>query len=171
MALCPGINTLESTSSKNYTHPDNIWVSDTLRQNIVKCDVLPAERPICTDHILIAITIHPLPLIQLVKSRVGRPHQGHGNQTRQTPHPPFTLPVNSRLPSKISKTPSTESSTITSPSPNHPRIEKDGGPPTSRKSAPKYISSHTKSTSLSNGTTSTTPFMNNTANPTMNTHR
>ena len=57
MALRPGVNTLESTSSKNYTRPDNIWVSDTLRQNIVKCDVLPAERPVCTDHIPIAITL------------------------------------------------------------------------------------------------------------------
>lgn len=57
MALRPGINTLESTSSKNYTRPDNIWVSDTLRQNIVKCDVLPSERPVCTDHLPIIITL------------------------------------------------------------------------------------------------------------------
>jgi ribonuclease HI len=56
MALRPGVNTLESTSSKNYTRPDNVWVSDSLRENIIKCDVLPAERPICTDHLPI-ITI------------------------------------------------------------------------------------------------------------------
>src|SRR6202050_1371785 len=30
MALCPGLNTLESTSSKNYTRPDNVWVSDKI---------------------------------------------------------------------------------------------------------------------------------------------
>ena len=35
MALPPGINTLESTSSKNYTRPDNVWVSDELRENIL----------------------------------------------------------------------------------------------------------------------------------------
>src|SRR5882762_11237688 len=39
MALRPGINTLESTSSKNYTRPDNVWVSDSLRETIIKCDV------------------------------------------------------------------------------------------------------------------------------------
>ena len=57
MALCPGVNTLESTSSKNYTRPDNVWVSDTIRDNIIKCDVLPSERPICTDHLPIITTI------------------------------------------------------------------------------------------------------------------
>jgi len=56
MALRPGVNTLESTSSKNYTRPDNVWVSDELTQHITQCDVLPGERPICTDHLPI-ITI------------------------------------------------------------------------------------------------------------------
>jgi hypothetical protein len=42
MALSPGVNTLEFTSSKNYTRPNNVWVSDKLRQNVTLCDVLPA---------------------------------------------------------------------------------------------------------------------------------
>ena len=58
MALRPGVNTLESTSSKNYnTRPDNVWVSDELTQHIIRCDVLPGDRPICTDHLLIATTL------------------------------------------------------------------------------------------------------------------
>jgi hypothetical protein len=57
MALRPGINTLESTSSKNYTRPDNVWVSDELRPNITQCDILPSERLVCTDHLPIITTI------------------------------------------------------------------------------------------------------------------
>jgi hypothetical protein len=57
MVLRPGINTLESTSSKNYTRPDNVWASDELTQNIIRCDVLPGERPVCTDHLPIITTI------------------------------------------------------------------------------------------------------------------
>jgi len=57
MALRPGINTLESTSSKNYTRPDNVWVSDTIWENIIECDVLPSERPACTDHLPIITTL------------------------------------------------------------------------------------------------------------------
>jgi hypothetical protein len=57
MVLRPGINTLESTSSKNYTRPDNVWASDELTQNIIHCDVLPGERPVCTDHLPIITTI------------------------------------------------------------------------------------------------------------------
>ena len=51
MALPPGINTLESTSSKNYTYPDTVWVSNDLCKNILRCNVIPADRPICTDHL------------------------------------------------------------------------------------------------------------------------
>jgi ribonuclease HI len=61
MALRPGVNTLESTSSKNYTRPDNVWVSDELRPNITQCDVLPSERPVCTDHLPIITKIDVSP--------------------------------------------------------------------------------------------------------------
>src|ERR1700677_3279491 len=36
MALRPGVNTLESTSSKNYTRPDNVWVNEELLQNVIQ---------------------------------------------------------------------------------------------------------------------------------------
>jgi len=61
MALRPGINTLKSTSSKNYMRPDNVWISDTIRNNIIKCDVLPSECPICTDHLPIITTLNISP--------------------------------------------------------------------------------------------------------------
>jgi len=35
MALHPSVNTLESTSSKNYMCPNNMWVSDKLTQHII----------------------------------------------------------------------------------------------------------------------------------------
>jgi hypothetical protein len=57
MALHPGVNTLESTGSKNYTHPNNVWVSNELRQNVTLCDVLPAERLVCTNYLPIATTL------------------------------------------------------------------------------------------------------------------
>jgi endonuclease/exonuclease/phosphatase family metal-dependent hydrolase len=61
MALRAGVNTLESTRSKNYTRPDNVWVSDGLRTRITECKVLPTERPICTDHLPIATVIDITP--------------------------------------------------------------------------------------------------------------
>jgi hypothetical protein len=61
MALRPGVNTLESSSSKNYTCPDNVWVSDKLRENVTQCDILPAERRVCMDHLPIVTTINISP--------------------------------------------------------------------------------------------------------------
>jgi len=57
MALRPGLDTLKSSSSKNYTCPDNVWVSDEIHDNIIQCDILPAEHPVCTDHLPIITTI------------------------------------------------------------------------------------------------------------------
>ena len=57
MALRPGVNTLESTSSKNYTRPDNVWINEELLQNVIQCDVLPDQRPVCTDHLPITTVL------------------------------------------------------------------------------------------------------------------
>ncbi|EUC67567.1 reverse transcriptase from transposon X-element protein, putative, partial [Rhizoctonia solani AG-3 Rhs1AP] len=50
MALPRDIPTLQSTSSKNYTRPDNIFMSAPLAEFLVSCDTAPASRPPCTDH-------------------------------------------------------------------------------------------------------------------------
>ncbi|KDN40295.1 hypothetical protein RSAG8_08205, partial [Rhizoctonia solani AG-8 WAC10335] len=54
MALPKDIPTLQSTSSKNYTRPDNVFVSAPLAEALVSCDTAPASRPPCTDHFPIA---------------------------------------------------------------------------------------------------------------------
>jgi hypothetical protein len=46
---------------ENYTHPDNMWVSDELTQNVISCDVLPSKCPICTNHIPIATILNISP--------------------------------------------------------------------------------------------------------------
>lgn len=51
MALPAGLPTLEHTSSKNWTRPDNIWIDDALKAHIVKSDVLGEQRPESTDHL------------------------------------------------------------------------------------------------------------------------
>lgn len=51
MALPAGLPTLEHTTSKNWTRPDNIWVNEALKTHIVKCDVMGDQRPSCTDHL------------------------------------------------------------------------------------------------------------------------
>lgn len=51
MALPHGINTLEHTTSKNWTRPDNVWVDSELIESVAECDILPAKRPNCTDHL------------------------------------------------------------------------------------------------------------------------
>lgn len=42
---------LQSTSSKDWTGPDDVFVSDSLLDSLVKCVTLPNTRPIRTDHI------------------------------------------------------------------------------------------------------------------------
>lgn len=51
MALPAGVPTLEHTTSKNWTRPDNIWVDEALKAHIIKCNVLEKERPVFTDHL------------------------------------------------------------------------------------------------------------------------
>jgi hypothetical protein len=61
MALPKDIPTLQSTSSKNYTRPDNIFLSDTLYASLTLCDNAPESRPPCTDHIPIFTEIDASP--------------------------------------------------------------------------------------------------------------
>lgn len=57
MVLPQGINTLEHTTSKNWTRPDNVWIDSKLIDKVAMCDVLPAKRPNCTDHLPILLTL------------------------------------------------------------------------------------------------------------------
>lgn len=61
MALPAGLPTLEHASSKVWTRPDNVWVDADLIANVVKCDVLEALRPTCTDHLPFMIYLDTAP--------------------------------------------------------------------------------------------------------------
>ncbi|CUA77302.1 putative RNA-directed DNA polymerase from transposon BS [Rhizoctonia solani] len=43
--------TLQSTASKNYTRPDNVFVSRQLVQALVSCQTVPDAQPMHTDHL------------------------------------------------------------------------------------------------------------------------
>ncbi|KEP45734.1 putative reverse transcriptase from transposon X-element protein [Rhizoctonia solani 123E] len=57
MALPRDIPTLQSTSTKNYTRPDNVFLSTALTESLISCNSAPASRPPCTDHFPIATTL------------------------------------------------------------------------------------------------------------------
>lgn len=61
MALPQDIPTLQSTSSKNYTRPDNVFVSSPLYNTLIRCDTAPDSRPPCTDHIPVCTEIDASP--------------------------------------------------------------------------------------------------------------
>ena len=51
MALPEGMPTLRSTSSKNFTRVDNVFLSDTLLNTVIKCTTRPRDLPPRTDHL------------------------------------------------------------------------------------------------------------------------
>ena len=57
MALPKGIPTLEHMCSKRYSRPDNFFCTASFREHVVSCDIDPAHRPACTDHLPIATHI------------------------------------------------------------------------------------------------------------------
>ena len=62
-ALPKNFPTLQSTSTKNWTRPDNTFISTSLMDRLIKCTTLPHLHPICTDHIstltILDTSIHP----------------------------------------------------------------------------------------------------------------
>lgn len=50
MALPKDIPTLEASSTKNLTHPDNVFLSHQLRNRITKFTAIPEQRAVNTDH-------------------------------------------------------------------------------------------------------------------------
>ncbi|KAF8597952.1 hypothetical protein BDV93DRAFT_422628, partial [Ceratobasidium sp. AG-I] len=69
MTLPKDLPTLQSTSSKNYTRPDNVYMSASLADTLVSCDIAPEARPPCTDHIPILTTIASAPVLAPTVSR------------------------------------------------------------------------------------------------------
>ncbi|KAF8601242.1 hypothetical protein BDV93DRAFT_402811, partial [Ceratobasidium sp. AG-I] len=62
MALPKDLPTLQSTSSKNYTRPDNVFISSPLAESLISCSTCPETRPPCTDHLPIATVLDVTPL-------------------------------------------------------------------------------------------------------------
>ncbi|KAH8823378.1 hypothetical protein DL96DRAFT_1559243 [Flagelloscypha sp. PMI_526] len=50
MALPPGIQTLEHFVTGKGSRPDNVWITDHTKDQVLTCDIRPEERPIKTDH-------------------------------------------------------------------------------------------------------------------------
>src|SRR5277367_1481624 len=63
MALPEGIPTLEASTTRNWTRPDNVWYSHAETNPFITCDVDPTLRPPITDH---------LPIISVIDISLGR---------------------------------------------------------------------------------------------------
>ncbi|KAJ1301816.1 hypothetical protein OPQ81_009044 [Rhizoctonia solani] len=50
MALPRDTPMLQSTSSKNFMRPDNVFMSAPLAKTLISCDTAPSSHPPCTDH-------------------------------------------------------------------------------------------------------------------------
>jgi len=51
MMLPPGIATLQSFVTKNWTQVDNVFVSDTFTDRIIKCNTVLESQPVKSDHL------------------------------------------------------------------------------------------------------------------------
>ena len=56
-SLPKDLPTFQSTSSKNWTRPDNVFMSEHLHERLIKCKTIPGLRPVCTDHVPIITAI------------------------------------------------------------------------------------------------------------------
>ncbi|KAG2056084.1 hypothetical protein BDR06DRAFT_825087, partial [Suillus hirtellus] len=52
-----GIPTLQSTSTGNWTHPDNVFGMEHMVNTVISCDTNPALHGPCTDHVPIQLTL------------------------------------------------------------------------------------------------------------------
>jgi Endonuclease-reverse transcriptase len=57
MVLPPGIPTLQSFATKNWTRVDNVFASDTITDRIITCNTVPESQPVKSDHLPITTTI------------------------------------------------------------------------------------------------------------------
>ncbi|KLO04409.1 hypothetical protein SCHPADRAFT_790171, partial [Schizopora paradoxa] len=57
MALPASLPTLEACSTGNLTRVDNVFVSRSLREDVVQCSTQPEDRPGKTDHYPITTTL------------------------------------------------------------------------------------------------------------------
>ncbi|QRW06107.1 Reverse transcriptase from transposon X-element protein [Ceratobasidium sp. AG-Ba] len=62
MALPKDIPTLQATRTKNFTRPDNVFLSSSLSMGLVSCNTLPDCSPPNTDHLPIVTEIAAEPL-------------------------------------------------------------------------------------------------------------
>jgi hypothetical protein len=75
LTLPKGVPTLEQASTKNWTWPDNVFVSLPLLGAVIRCDVDPGHRPPKADHPPILTTLdletHTAPKTELATHRLG----------------------------------------------------------------------------------------------------
>lgn len=86
--LPKGIPTLIATNTGNYTRPDNMFVSESLVNNVPTCTTIPALRPVKTDHI---------PIQTIIKTRVQIEQQKPRRNYVKTDWPMFEWKLKYRL--------------------------------------------------------------------------
>ncbi|KNZ75215.1 hypothetical protein J132_03936, partial [Termitomyces sp. J132] len=57
MALWLGMPTLESMSTKNLMRPNNVFITHSLREQVMRCKVLRSKTPLNTNHFLIVMEL------------------------------------------------------------------------------------------------------------------
>jgi len=57
MTLPKDIPMLQALSTGNHTRPDNVYISSPIVGHIIRCIMLPEERPVRTDHIPIVTEV------------------------------------------------------------------------------------------------------------------
>jgi hypothetical protein len=75
MVLLKDLPTLQSTVSKNYTQPDNVFVSSTLAKSLTSCTMIPEAHPPCTNHLpiqtILTTAVHQLQVLTRWDWRLG----------------------------------------------------------------------------------------------------
>jgi hypothetical protein len=69
LALPKGVPTLEHSRTKNWTRPDNVFISDDLTPQITLCNVDAGRRPPKADHLPILTTLDLSPKLAPVKNK------------------------------------------------------------------------------------------------------
>jgi hypothetical protein len=68
MTLPQGLPTLEATTTKNLTQPDDVFCSEDLLDSLITCEVRMEDRPVATDHFPILTVLDTS--VRHVKERV-----------------------------------------------------------------------------------------------------
>jgi len=70
MVLPKGIPTLCAMATGNYTRPDNVFTSSSLSAAVIRCNMIPGERPARSHHIPVVTVISAAPEVHIEAPRL-----------------------------------------------------------------------------------------------------